>query len=100
MVRKHIDVLIGEYLSTPVQPRISCKDKETLSNIERAKQLQIHNEIVKELKSHLQNILYNTISGDQKAVDKEVENRILNIKESIDRNFISEYELAGQNIVN
>ena len=100
LVRKHIDVLIGEYLSTPVQPRISCKDKETLSNIERAKQLQIHNEIVKELKSHLQNILYNTISGDQKAVDKEVENRILNIKESIDRNFISEYELAGQNIVN
>ena len=34
LVRKHVDVLIGEYLSTPVLPRVSCKDSETLSNID------------------------------------------------------------------
>jgi hypothetical protein len=47
LVRKHIDVLIGEYLATPLHPKISCKDESTLSNINRDKQLQIHNDVVK-----------------------------------------------------
>ena len=99
LVRKHVDVLIGEYLSTPVLPRVSCKDSETLSNIERDKQLEINSQIVFELNNHLKNTLYNSISGDPNSTDKEVEARLNELKESIDRNFISEYEIAGQNIV-
>ena len=94
LVKKHIDVLIGEYISTPLQSKISCKDSETLSNIHREKQLAIQNAVVTELKKHLQN----TIAG-QPTSDKEVETRINNIIESMDRNFISNYEIAAQNIV-
>ncbi|MGV8961805.1 MAG: hypothetical protein ACOH2V_00220 [Candidatus Saccharimonadaceae bacterium] len=61
LVRKHVDVLIGEYLSTPLLPRISCKDKNTLSNIHRQKQLEINGKIVTELKQHLQNTAYSVI---------------------------------------
>lgn len=105
LVRKHIDVLIGEYLSTPLLPKISCKDKMTLSNIHRDKQLQINSAIVQELKSHLNNTIYNVIYGssvqqpNKPKTDKEIEQSILQTQEGIERNFISDYEIAGQNIV-
>jgi len=94
LTRKHIDALIGEYLSTPVLPRISCKDNETLSNIFREKQLSINNAIAAELNTHLKN----TIFGKQET-DKEIESRLNSMQESIERNFISDYEIAGQNII-
>jgi hypothetical protein len=41
MVKKHIDALIGEYLGTPILPKVSCKDSETISAITREKSLAI-----------------------------------------------------------
>ncbi|MFZ4724413.1 MAG: hypothetical protein ACOYMD_03130 [Paludibacter sp.] len=111
LVRKHVDVLIGEYLSTPLLPKISCKDKSTLSNIHRDKQLQINNAIVTELKQHLNNSVYNAIysTGQQPPQtqgqpqtpqsDKEIEQYLVQVQDSIERNFISDYEIAGQNII-
>ena len=100
LVRKHVDVLIGEYLSTPLLPKISCKDKSTLSNIHRDKQLQINNAIVSELKKHLNNVIYTSITGGQQPVnDSEVETALESVQEATERNFISDYEIAGQNIV-
>lgn len=99
LVRKHVDVLIGEYLSTPCLPRVSCKDKKTLSNIYRDKQLAINNTIAQELNKHLKNTLYTTLTGQSNSTDQEVEARLLEIQESLNRNFISEYEIASQNIV-
>jgi hypothetical protein len=37
LIRKHIDVLIGEFLDTPKIPKIACKDSETIANIKREK---------------------------------------------------------------
>lgn len=98
LVRKHIDALIGEYLTVPKLPKISCKDKNTLSNIHRDKQLKIHNEIFQELKKYLNNTIYSTIQGQQ-VQDILIEKTLEDIKESINRNFISDYEIAGQNII-
>ena len=81
LVRKHIDVLIGEYLSTPVMPKISCKDSMTLSNIHREKQLKIHEEVAKELNSHLRNTIYNTLKEQQNVSDAEVEYRLNSLRE-------------------
>ena len=39
LIKKHIDALVGEYLGVPIIPKISCKDADTISNIEREKQL-------------------------------------------------------------
>src|SRR5690606_24064942 len=41
LVRSHINVLIGEHLQNKLKPRITCKDKETLTQINREKQLKI-----------------------------------------------------------
>jgi len=100
LVKKHIDVLIGEYLTIPVAPKISCKDKETLSSIHREKQLTISNTVAAELKKHLTNVIYAQIRGEQQTTDLDIQNQLNTLYESLDRNFISNYEIAAQNIVN
>lgn len=102
LVKKHIDVLIGEYLSTPVEPKISCKDNETISNIGRQKQLAIGNGVISSLKKHLTNTLYKAVQEggqQQQSQDSAVLQEIERVKDSIERSFISDYEIAGQNIV-
>ena len=46
LIKKHIDALIGEYLGTPIVPRVTCKDKETISKISREKELTIAAELI------------------------------------------------------
>jgi len=101
LARKHIDALIGEYLSTPTQPRISCKDKQTLSNIFKDKQNKINLEVATELRRLMKSTVQAAITGDnQNSTDKELTKKLEDLIESLDRNFISEYEVAGQNIIN
>lgn len=99
LVRKHVDVLIGEYLSTPLLPKVSCKDSTTLSNIFKEKQVKINDSIVAELHQYLKKVIYSNFTEDKPFNDPELEKRINNLKDSLDRNFISEYEIAAQNIV-
>ena len=89
LVRKHVDAMVGEFLGTPILPKITCKDKETISNIQREKQLKINAEIVDYLKHHLQNQMLRFITG--KAMDDtSVKNKLQQIVEDLDEDFISE----------
>lgn len=92
LVKKHIDVLIGEYLSTPLLPRVSCKDAETLSKIFDQKQKMINNE----LKQKVQNVIF---TGDQGKSQEDLQNEMQKLQDHLDQHFISEFEIAGQNIV-
>lgn len=98
LVKKHFDALIGEFLGTPILPKISCKDTETISNITRDKELEIENSIVRFLKKHLSNSLLSFIDGKD-ITDKSIQAQIDNIIQDIDQNFISKYEIAAQNVV-
>ena len=46
LIKKHIDALIGEYLGTPIIPKIFCKDSQTITNIDREKQLKFLEKLV------------------------------------------------------
>ena len=98
MVKKHIDALIGEYLGTPILPKISCKDSETISAITREKSLQIAQGVTKFLKDHLNTTLLQFMDGKD-TTDKAIKQQIDKIKEDIDQNFISKYEIAAQNVI-
>jgi hypothetical protein len=37
LIRKHIDALVGEYLGTPILPKVTCKDEKTITKINREK---------------------------------------------------------------
>lgn len=98
LLKKHVDALVGEYLGTPILPKISCKDSDTISNITREKQLEITKRIVKFLKDHLSNSILKFIDGKD-ITDKAVKTQLDKIIQDIDQSFISQYEIVAQNIL-
>ena len=98
LVRKHIDALIGEYIDVPLLPKVSCKDKDTVSKITREKELQITSEVQRYLKSILNNKLVAFLNGKDN-VDQSIELALNKLIEDINDNFISQYEVAAQNVV-
>lgn len=100
LIKKHIDALVGEYLDIPILPKVSCKDKDTISKIHRDLQLEINKSVYQYLKNHVNNQMLQFIQG------KEPNTEDINIKESLDKlvedinnDFISEYEMAAQNVL-
>lgn len=98
LIKKHVDALVGEYLTMPILPKISCKDAETINNIYREKQLKIASEMHKFLKGHLQNSILSFING-KNITDVLIEEQLNKIIEDINSSFISEYEIAAQNVL-
>ena len=98
LIRKHIDALVGEYLDVPILPKVSCKDTKTINNIFREKQLKIAAECANLLQNNLKNNLLR-ILGSRDMQDLNIKEQLDKLIEDINENFISEYEIAGQNIV-
>ena len=98
LLKKHVDALVGEYLGTPILPKISCKDQATISNITREKQLKITQGVVKYLKDHLNNSILRFIDGKD-ITDKAVKQELDKIIQDIDQSFVSQYEEAAQYII-
>lgn len=55
LIKKHVDVLVGEILGTPILPKVTCKDADTLSKITREKELYISQQVLQFLNKRLQN---------------------------------------------
>lgn len=98
LIRKHVDALVGEYLSMPIIPKVSCKDSDTINNIHREKQLKIASEIHSYLKKSLQNSILSFIDG-KNITDTLIEEQLKKIIEDINSSFTSEYEIAAQNVI-
>lgn len=98
LIKKHIDALVGEYLGTPIIPKVSCRDSETIDNINREKQLQITAEVHKYLIDKLQNQLLAFKDGKD-LQDPNIKEQLDKLLEDLDSNFISQYEIAAQNVI-
>ena len=98
LLKKHVDALVGEFLGTPILPKISCKDEATISNMNREKQLEITTQIIGFLKQHLNNSLLKFINK-QDVTDIALKQQIDKIVDNIDQTFTSQYEIAAQNIL-
>lgn len=98
LVRKHIDALVGEYLSMPILPKVSCKDSNTINNIYREKQLKIASELQGFLKNHLKNSILKFKDGKD-ITDTLIADQMKKIVEDISSSFMSEYEIASQNVI-
>ena len=100
LIKKHIDVLVGEYLGLNQDLKVSCKDEKTVSNIMREKQLKISAEVFNYLQQYLKNNIIAAIIENKEIVnDPLVEKEIASIQQDIDQSFVSEYEIAAQNIL-
>ena len=98
LIRKHVDALVGEYLDVPILPKVSCKDEKTVNNIFREKQLKIASECFNLLQKNLKNNLLRVL-GNQDMTDLNIKEQLDKLIEDINENFISQYEMAGQNVV-
>lgn len=98
LIRKHVDALIGEYLGTPIIPKIFCKDSETINNINRDKQLKIASDLFIYLKNHLKNDILKFKEGKDNQ-DSLIAEQLKEIINNIDVTFTSEYEIAAQDII-
>lgn len=100
LIKKHIDVLVGKYLELEQDVKTTCKDPETVSNILREKHALINKSVFDFLKKHLVNNVISAIIEDKEVKnDPLIEKQISMIKQDIDMNFVSEYEIAAQNIL-
>ena len=97
LLKKHIDYLVGEYLELPLLPKISCKDQATLSSINRDLQLQVSTQIFKYLQSKLNNYFVQGLYKD--GVDIQIQQDIDKLVQDTQDNFISQYEIAAQYIL-
>ena len=100
LIKKHIDVLVGEYLELDPDLQVTCKDEKTVSNIMRDKKLKIDHELYSFLKRYLQNAIVNILLNNNQPVnDPFIEKEMQRIQRDVEKNFVSEYEIAAQNIL-
>ena len=101
LIKKHIDALVGEYLGTPIIPKVTCKDSATLSKITREKEIKITKEVFDFLQKRLKNKLLEFLQNGQQdqLVDNSVQQDVDNLIEDLDQNFISQYEVAAQDVI-
>lgn len=98
LIKKHLDALIGEYLGTPIIPKVTCKDEKTVSNIFREKQVYIYSELQKIFQQKLKNNLIQVIQGKD-PTDIMVQNQMEDLIGDLEDSFISKYEEAAQNVI-
>lgn len=98
LIKKHVDALIGEYLGTPLLPKVSCKDRDTLSKIHDEKEKEINNQLYGLLTGKINNQILNFIQGKDIKTES-VEETVQALMEDINDNFVSQYEIAAQNII-
>jgi nucleoid-associated protein YejK len=94
LVRKHIDVLVGEYLTIPALPKVSCKDSDTIAKITDEKLAYINKTMGKEIQKYFKRIL----SGET-GLDTKIGDRLDEMQANLEDSFISQYEIAAQNVV-
>ena len=94
LVRKHIDVLVGEYLTIPALPKVSCKDSDTIAKITDEKLAYINKTMGKEIQKYFKRILSGETGPDIKIGD-----RLDEMQSNLEDSFISQYEIAAQNVV-
>ena len=100
LMKKHIDVLVGEYLELEPEMQVTCKDDETISKIQRDKQLKIDAEVHSYLMKYLHHALIDILMDSKEPVnDPFIEKELERIKNDIENSFESDYEIAAQNIL-
>ena len=98
LIKKHIDAIVGEYLDIPLLPKVSCKDKNTISQIHRDLEIQISNSVFNYLKQFVNNQALSFLQGNN-TTDINIQSAIDKIIEEVNNNYISEYEIAAQNVI-
>ena len=106
LIRRHIDVLVGEQLRNNLNPKITCRDADTIRQTEEMKMRHIMSKIYSDLSEQFQeNLQYVMLSDEEKEaksppVDKLTKAKLDKLIETQGRSFKSEFETVAQNVLN
>lgn len=98
LVKRHIDVLIGEHIDNKFDPKVTCKDYKTLENIRKMKQDKVSSEEMNLLKRKLSDNIHAALfrSGSPSPYNDEEMKQLI---DSVNSSFISEYEVSAQYLI-
>lgn len=101
LTRKHVDALVGQHLGNKFKPKVTCKDKKTLDAIQDMKKKELDRVELQDLKNQFQANLDHLIEkknnpSAQAPVDAASEDNLKKKKENLSENFISEFEISAQ----
>lgn len=99
LIKKHVDALVGEYLDIPILPKVSCKDKHTISKIHRDLEIAISKKTYEFLRTQLNNKLLEFVGGQNPTIDQSVQKSLEKLIEDVKNDFISDYEIAAQDVI-
>ena len=99
LIKKHVDALVGEYLDIPILPKVSCKDKHTISKIHRDLEIAISKKTYEFLRTQLNNKLLEFVGGQNPTIDQSVQKSLEKLIEDVRNDFISDYEIAAQDVI-
>lgn len=101
LIKKHVDYLVGKFLDAPLNIQITCKDQKTLSTINREKYLKLIDKVRETYMSHLYNSVLSKFGTPNNPIPQDpfTEKTIQSLIDDLDKHFISEYEIAAQNII-
>ena len=97
LIKKHVDALVGEHLEVPLTPSVSCKDSRTVSQIMRNTQLAIKSELSQFYRNLFRKEILLGING--RMDDETIRAEQYRIIQSTKKNYISEYEMAANDIL-
>lgn len=101
LIKKHIDVLVGEYLELDPSLDITCRDDQTIDHIMRDKQLKIAAAVNKRIQDYIEDSIKTILSGKDADPNKDAVllKEIEDTKKSLEKSYISDYEIAAYNII-
>jgi len=105
LIRRHVDVLVGEQLQNKLKPKITCNDTKTINSINKRKKEKIYEEELQRIQSQMQSNIWYALQSDeekqakQPPVDKVTEEAIAALKRDMEKSFVSDYEIAAQNVI-
>jgi len=95
LIRKHVDALIGELLREPIDPRITCSNREALDFIENEKKIQILDQyielITKQFKENMESLKHG-----KKAKELLTVEQLAKIGKDIETTWKSSLEISAQ----
>ena len=97
LIKKHVDALVGEHLEVPLTPSVSCKDKRTLHEIMRSKQLKLKSELMRFYSNLFKKEILLGING--RMDDELIREEQYRITQDVKKNFVSEYEMATSDVI-
>lgn len=105
LIRRHVDALVGEHLQNKLKPKITCKDTPTINQIAIQKQNAVNDSEITALKnqlhSHINYVFQHSDdrNSQQPPLDKTSDSAIEELKNLTEKNFLSTYEIAAQQVL-